>query len=1225
MENSTLPAPTFTEFKFRDIGRAPALLHRFTSTHLGGIEHSPSPSPPPEEHAGAPSPSVSISRPTLMQVLGTCSSDVDVAGVAASTSGDTIPGLALQPSPSITPEAVPSVPTSSIDNALLNTSEWQLRYPSSEPPKSDPHTTHPSSTPLPAPTTDAVRATSHDSESQAENSLATLIKLKDQLLSSLAFYTPPNPSTVFLLAKASCEQSSAALDAAQRAHTLAQQLLSSVQESVNVAQEALCAAERAHSLAEDATVAMEKLKTDNEPWKVLEETIRSEIASLDQWIMSEKSRLLAETRRLANSARNLDSGNNASRKTLFAPRATQLSRDFVNSFEPLPDSDVVMGSPDDHNVQLHHDEPVAPDDGLRRRQEIQCRLDEEMAAAEAKRVEDEVRDVALRKDEEERLKRVKDAELAARRAREEEEAEILRAREQRDKEKKQQAEDTEARRAAQKKERREAEEALANRSREVERRRALELKRHQDLLAEQKKQREEVQRAKMQYNRVQAARINAERAKGPSTDNVTSSPPPPHTSSAIQQSNGLPHPSASEAISMNAAPIILSSQPQVSSIPSSSLPMRRPATSPAPASTQIGSTGVQQIVDVALPVQAVKELPEKGNRQAHSGDVKLGTISTPSTDPPPSLIHTTSLGLRPRVPATSPVPSTLPPTDAIRMTHTFPSMPNSKVLSTASTIIDSHTGTFASQKPTSADKHSVPPIDHLPQTPLSPPDSETMVPCFSSDNGNVPIVKMEDMDELFHVQEANIRHIRERSRVDASQMARIEEVSRQSINTVSQPPKIADAVSVFSPPVQNSLPLNAVPVSTLPPSFGSIRTPDVLASQKIAAQMPVNPVESMPAAAPNPPTLFRKPQKGKASKASPADQISSQPSRGDQKASSKNESMPPTNPKVASAPINQKAPAKEQAPVAAASCPSPNAAPAAKPSTQKKTPTKPRSASPLTVQTDHGRATHIQSSYQSGPSTSRAPEPRGPSPMGPAGFPSDSGWHSARPVDENAAHERRSYESDRYPSSSHRRGCFSPAQDYPNESSSNSYDRRYDHYSPPPPPSPRGGFMSPMPRSLSPTPGMKRRREDSAFIRNRRQRQDVDPYSREPRLRARGVPPRPQTPPAAWNRDISPPSPPPTLVSRLGVNAGDPAVADYDYSAVTTYPSTYSYKTSRRPDSLPPRSSNDSKNPQLLGRLSNVFGKPPPSQPMRGRRGRGGNPKPCLAARIGNAGINDSY
>ncbi len=158
--------------------------------------------------------------------------------------------------------------------------------------------------------------------------------------------------------------------------------------------------------------------------------------------------------------------------------------------------------------------------------------------------------------------------------------------------------------------------------------------------------------------------------------------------------------------------------------------------------------------------------------------------------------------------------------------------------------------------------------------------------------------------------------------------------------------------------------------------------------------------------------------------------------------------------------------------------------------------------------------------------------------------------------------------------------------------------------------------MSPIARSPSPTLGMKRRRlEEPDFIRNCRQRQeDSDSYSREPMPRARGIPTRPQTPPAIWNRDISPP---PTLVSRLDINyARGNIAADSDYSAAPAHPYTHSYKASHRPDSPPP----------LLGRLSNVSGKPPPFQPLGGRRGRGGgNSKPRLVARIGDAGINDSY
>ncbi|KAK0242082.1 hypothetical protein EDD85DRAFT_427948 [Armillaria nabsnona] len=1232
MENLTLPAPTFTEFKFKDIGRPPALLHRFTSAHPGGIDPSPSPSPPPEQHSGASSPSVSRSRPTLMQVLGTGLSDADVAGAAASTSGDAIPGLTLQPSSGIVSSTTPSVTTLPVDNALSNASEWQLRYPSSEPPKSDPHT-HPSSTPLPAPATGAAPPASADLPLQAEHSLEALIKLKDQLLSSLASYTPSNPSAAFLLAKASREQSSAALDAAQRAHTLAQQSLNSVQECANVAQEALRAAERAHSLAEDTTAAIDKIKTDNEPWTVLEEVVRTELVSLTQWIEAEeKSRLLSETRRLANSARDLGASADAWGESPPPDRATQPSRGSINDFGPMHDNDIVMGSPNDlrHNVELPLEQvdniPVSDDD-LRRRQDIQRRLDEAMAAAEAKRLEDEARDMALRKDEEERLKRVMDAEAAARRAREEEEAEILQARQQRKKEKKQQAEEAEAHRAAQEKERREAEEALANRSREVERRHALELKRHQDLLAEQKKQREEVQRAKMQYNRVQAARIQAERAKGSSIDNaLISSAPPAPIKPAIPQSNELPHPSALEAVSMDAAtslPTIPSSQSQVSSpTPSSSLPARLPTSSLGDASAQNGSVGVQWTPVVAA-LQAPKQLSQKGTCRVLSGDVKLGTTSTPNTDPPASLIHAASLGLRSRVSDISPMPSTLPPVDTTRVTHA-PNQPDQKALSTSpSDIMSPHTGIFESQKQLSTDKHSLPPIDHLPQSHLSTPESEPMVP-YSSSDGNVPIIKMEETDGLLHVQEANLRHIRERSRIDVSQLAKTEEADRRNLNTVPRPLKVIHSTSPVPLPVRNIVPPNTMPTSTLPPAAGSIQTSNILAPQKDAAQMPVKSSQSTTSAATTSPAL---PRKAKALKASPANQTTSQPSQGNQNVSSNNQPKPQTGLKAPPPPVNQKAvPTKQQVQVrvAAVSRPVPNAPPAPKPPIQKKTPTKPRSASPPTGQIDRGRAIHSQSSYQSGSSTSRVTEPRGPSPMGPEGFPNESGWHNARPVDEDIAHERRSYDSDGYPSSSNRRSRYSSPQDYPNALSSRSYDKRHDHDSPSPSPVSRGGPMSPIARSPSPTLGMKRRwLEEPALIRNRRQRQeDSDSYSREPMPRARGIPSRPQTPPVTWNRDISPP---PTLVSRLDIKyARRNLAADSDYSAAPAHPSTRSYKASHRPDSPPPRIGGN-KN-RLLGRLGNVSGKPPPSQPLRGRRGRGGgNSKPRLAARIGDAGINDSY
>ncbi|PBK73617.1 hypothetical protein ARMSODRAFT_641823 [Armillaria solidipes] len=1226
MENLTLPTSAFTEFKFKDIGRPPALLHRFTSAHPGGIEPSPSPSPPPEQHSGTSSPSVSRSRPTLMQVLGTGLSDADVAGDAASTSGDAIPGVTLQPSSGIVSSTAPSVTTLPVDNALLNASEWQLRYPSSEPPKSDPYT-HPSSTPLPAPApaTGAAPPASADLPLQAEHSLETLIKLKDQLLSSLASYTPSNPSAAFLLAKASREQSSAALDAAQRAHTLAQQSLNSVQECANVAQEALRAAERAHSLAEDTTAAIDKIKTDNEPWTVLQDVVRTELASLTQWVEAEeKSRLLAETRRLANSARDLGAGADAWGENPPPDRATQPSRGSINDFGPMPDSDIVMDSPDDlrHNVELPHeqvDNTPVPDDDLRRRQDIQRRLDDAMAAAEAKRLEDEARDMAWRKDEEERLKRVMDAEAAARRAREEEEAEILQARQQREKEKKQRAEEAEAQRAAQEKERREAEEALANRSREVERRRALELKRHQDLLAEQKKQREEVQRAKVQYNRVQAARIQAERAKGSSIDNaLTSTAPPALIKPAIPQSNELPHPSPVETVSMDAAtsvPTIPSSQSQVSSpMPSSSLPARPPTSSLGHASVQNGSVGVQW-TPVEAALQAPKQLSQKGTCRVLSGDVKLGTTSTPNTDPSASSIHAASLGLRSRVSDTSPMPSTLPPVDTTGVTHA-PSQPDPKALSTSpSDIISPRTGIFESQKHLSTDKHSLPPIDHFPQSHLSTPESEPMVP-YSSSDGNVPIIKMEETDELLHVQEANLRHIRERSRIDVSQLAKTEEADRRNLNTVPRPLKGIHSTSPVPSPVRNILPPNTMPTSTLPPAAGSIQTSNILAPQKNA----VKPSQSTTAAATTSPAL---PRKAKAPKVSPANQITSQPSQENQNMSSNNQPKPQTGQKAPPPSVNQKAvPTKQQVQVrvAAVSRPVPNAPPAPKPSIQKKTPTKPRSASPPTGQVDHGRAIYSQSSYQSGSSTSRVTEPRGPSPMGPEGFPSESGWHNTRPVDEDIAHERRSYDSDGYPSSSNRRSRYSPPQDYPNAL----YDKRYDHYSPSPSPSSRGRPMSPIARSPSPTLGMKRRRrEEPAFIRNRCQRQeDSDSYSRESMPRARGIPSRPQTPPATWNRDVSPP---PTLVSRLDMDyARRNLAADSDNSAAPAYPSTRSYKASHRPDSPPPRVGG-SKN-RLLGRLSSVSGKPPPSQLLRSRRGRGGgNTKPRLAARIGDAGINDSY
>ncbi|KAK0225620.1 hypothetical protein IW262DRAFT_698992 [Armillaria fumosa] len=1227
MENLTLPTPSFTEFKFKDIGRPPALLHRFTSAHPGGIDSSPSPSPPPEQHSGASSPSVSRSRPTLMQVLGTGLNDAEVAGAAASTSGDTIAGLTLQPSSGIVSSTAPSVTTLPLDNPLLNSSEWQLRYPSFEPPKFDPHA-HPSSTPLPDSVTKAAPPASAGLLLQREHSLETLIKLKDQLLSSLASYTPSNPSAAFLLAKASHEQSSSALYAAQRAHTLAQQSLNSVQECANVAQEALRAAERAHSLAEDTTAAIETIKTDNESWTVLQEVVRTKLASLTRWIEAEeKSRLLAETRRLANSARDLRTGTDAWGDNLQPDRATQRSRGSINDFGPMPDSDIVMGSPDDlrQDVELPHkqvDNTPVPDDDVRRRQDIQRRLDEAMVAAEAKRLEDEARDLALRKDEEERLKRVMDAELAARRAREEEEAEIRQARQQREKEKKQQAEEAEAQRAAQEKERREAEEALANRSREVERRRALELKRHQDLLDEQKKQREEVQRAKAQYNRVQAARIQAERAKGSSTENASTSPSlPASIKLAIPQSNGLPHLSALELVSTDAATSVLtvpSSHSQVSSsMPLSSLSARPPTSSLGSASTQIENIGVQARVEAAIPVQAPQQLSQKGTCRALSGDVKLGPTSTHKTDTSASSFGTASLGLRPCVSETSPMPSALSPVD------TAPSQPDSKVLSTSPTnIISSRTSNFEFQKHLSTDKHSLPPIDHFPQSHLSTPEFEPMVPYSSSDNGNVPIIKMEETDELLHVQEANLRHIRERSRVDVSQMAKTEEADRRSLNTVPQPLKSIQSTSPVPSPGRNILPTSTMPASTLPPAAGSIQTSNIPTPQKNAAQIPVKPSQSTIATATNSPALPRKPKKAKASKLPPANQKPSQPSQGNQNASPNKQPKPQTGPKALSPSVNQKAvPTRQQVQlrVEAVSRPVPNAPPAPKPPNQKKIPTKPRSASPPTGQVDHGRAIYSQPSYQSGSSTSRVTEPRGPSPMGPEGFPSESGWYNARPVDEDIAHGRRSYDSDGYPSSSNRRSRYSTPQDYPSAPSSHSYDKRYDHYSPSPSPVSRGRPMSPIARSPSPTLGMKRRRrEELAFIRTRRQRQeDNDSYSRESISAARDIPSRPQTPSTTWNRKFSPP---PTLVSRLDMDYArrNPA----DYSAAPVHPSTRSYKAGHQPDSTPPRV--DGNKNHLLERLSNVSGKPP--QPLRARRGRGaGNSKPHLAARIGDAGINDSY
>ncbi|KAK0195124.1 hypothetical protein F5146DRAFT_272814 [Armillaria mellea] len=1230
MENLTRPAPAFTEFKFKDIGRPPALLHRFTSAHPGGIEPdpSPSPSPPPEKHSGASSPSGSISRPTLMQVLGTGLNDADVAGAAASTSGDTISGLTLQPSSGIVSSTAPSITTLPVGNALLDASEWQLRYPSSEPPKSDPYS-HPSSTPLRDAVTEAAPPASADLPLQGEHSLETLIKLKDQLLFSLASYIPSNPSAAFSLAKASREQSSAALDAAQWAHTLAQQSLNSVQECANVAQEALRAAERAHSLAEDTTAAIDKIKTDNEPWTVIQEAVRAELASLTQWIEAEeKSRLLAETRRLANSARDLRMGTDAWGDNPQPDRATQRSRGSVNDFRPMPDSDIVMDSPDDlrHNIELPHeqvDNTPAPDDDLRRRQNIQRRLDEAMIAAEAKRLEDEARDFALRKDEEERLKRVMDIELAARRAREEEEAEIRQARQQREKEKKQQAEEAEAQRAAQENERREAEEALANRSREVEKRRALELKRHQDLLDEQKKQREEVQRAKAQYNRVQAARIQAERAKGSSIENASSSlAPPASIKPAIPQSNEFPHPSALEAVSTNtttSVPTIPSSHPQVSSsMPLSSLPARPPTSLLEPASTQIGSIGVQTRVEAAIPVQAPQQLSQKGTCRVLSGDVKLGPTSTPNTDTSPS-IRAASLGLRSHVSEKSPISSTLQTVDTAKVARAT-SQPDPKVLSSPSDIISPHTSNFESQKHLSTDKHSLPPIDHFPQSHLSTPESEPMVPYSSSDNGNVPIIKLEETDELLHVQEANLRHIREQSRIKVSQMAKTE-ADRQSLNTVPQPPKGIHSTSPVPSPVHHIL-----PPTTLPPTASPVQTSNIPALQKNTAQIPMKPSQSTTAAATGSPALPRKPKKAKASKVPPASQKTSQPSQGNPNASPNKQ--PQTSPKTPPFSINQKAvPTKQQVQVRieAVSRPVLHVPPASKLPVQKKTPTKPRSGSPPTSQVDHGRAIYGQSSYQSGPSTSRVTEPRGPSPMGPEGFPSESGWYNTRPVDEDIAHERRSYDSDGYPSSSNRRSRYSPPQVYSKALSPRSYDKRCDHYSPSPSPVPRGRPMSPIARSPSPTLGTKRRwREEPAFIRNPRQRQeDSDSYSRESISAARDIPSRPQTPPATWNRKISPP---PTLVSRLDMDyARKNLAADSDYSAAPARPSTRSYKASHRPDSPPPRVGG-SKN-HLLGRLSNVSGKPPPSQPLRGRRGRGGGgySKPRLAARIGDTGINDSY
>ncbi|KAK0476705.1 hypothetical protein IW261DRAFT_1489688 [Armillaria novae-zelandiae] len=1152
MENLTLPTSSFTEFKFKDIGRPPALLHRFTSAHPGGIEQSPSPSPPPEQHSGASSPSASRSRPTLMQVLGTGPNDADVAGAAAYTSGDTIFGLTLQPSSGIASSTAPSVTTLPLDNAALDASEWQLRYPSFEPPKFDPHS-HPSSTPLPDSVTKAAPPASADLLLQGEHSLETLIKLKNQLLSSLASYTPSNPSAAFLLATASREQSSAALDAAQRAHTLAQQSLNSVQECANVAQEALRAAERANSLAEDATAAIEKIKTDNEPWTVLQEVVRAELASLTQWIEAEEN-----SRSLAETARDLRTGTDAWGDNPQPGRATQRSRGSRNDCGLMPDSDIVMGSPHDlrHNVDLPHEQvdnsPVRDDD-LRRQQDIRRRLDEAMVAAEAKRLEDEARDLALRKDEEERLKRVVDAELAAKRAREEEEAEIRQARQQREKEKKQQTEEAEAQRAAQEKERREAEEALANRSREVERRRALELKRHQDLLHEQKKQREEVQRAKAQYNRVQAARIQAERAKGSSIEIASISlAPPASIKPVIFQSNELPHLSALEAVSTNTTtsiPTVPSSQSQVSSsMPLSSLPTHPPTNSSGPASTQIGSVGGQTRVEAAIPVQAPQQLSQKGTCRVLSGDVKLGPTSTHSIDTSASSIRAVSLGLRSCVSETSSMPSTLPPVDTAKVARA-PSQPDSKVLSTSpSEIISPRKSNFESQKHLSADKHSLPPIDHFPQSHLSTPEFEPMVPYSSSDNGNVPIIKMEETDELLHVQEANLRHIRERSRIDVSQMAKTE-TDRRNLNTVPQPLKGIQSTSPVPSPVRNTLPSSTMPVSTLPRAAGSIQTSNIPAPQKNAAQIPVNHSQSITTTATNSPALPRKPKKAKVSK----------PSQGNQNA-------PQASPKAPPPSVNQNAVStKQQVQVRVETVSRP-------PPIQKKIPTKPRSASPPTGQVDHGRS-----------SISRVIEPL---------FASESGWYNARP--------RRSYDSDGYPR-------YSTPQDYPSVPSSRSYDQRYDHYSPPPSPVSRDRPMSPIARSPSPTLGMKRRRrEEPAFIRNHRQRQeDSDSYSH--------IPSQPQTPPATWNRKLSPP---PTRN----------LAADSDYSAAPAHSSTRSYKASHRPDS-PPSRAGGSKN-HLLERLSNVSGKPPPSQPLRGyaRRGRGGgNFKPRLAARIGDAGINDSY
>ncbi|KAK0505059.1 hypothetical protein EDD18DRAFT_323607 [Armillaria luteobubalina] len=1232
MENLTLSTPSFTEFKFKDIGRPPALLHRFTSAHLGGIDPSPSPSPPPEQHSGASSPSVSRSRPTLMQVLGTGPNDADVAGAAASTSSDTIAGPTLQPSSGKVSSSVPSVTTLPLDNALSNSSEWQLRYPSFEPPKFDPHS-HPSSMPLPDSVTKVTPPTSTELLLQGEHSLETLIKLKDQLLSSLASYTPSNPSAAFLLAKESHEQSSSALDAAQRAHILAQQSLNSVQECANVAQEALRAAERAHSLAEDTTAAIEKIKTDNEPWTALQEAVRIELASLTQWIEAEeKSRLLAEMRRLANSARDLRTSTDGWGDNPQPDRVTQRSRDSINDFGPMPDSDIVMGSPDDlrQDVDLPHrqvDNTPVPDDDVRRRQDIQRRLDEAIVAAEAKRLEDEARDMALRKDEEERLKRVMDAELAARRAREEEEAEIQQARQQREKEKKQQAEEAGAQRALQEKERREAEEALANRSREVERRRALELKRHQDLLDDQKKQREEVQRAKAQYNRLQAARIQAERAKDSSTENASISPAPPASiKSAIPQSNGLPHLSALESVSTDAAtsvPTVPSSYSQVSSsMPLSSLSACPPTSPLGPVSTLIGSVGVQAHGEAAMPVQVPQQVYQKGTSRVLSGDVKLGPTSTHKTDPSASLIRTASLGLRSRVSETSLMPSTLPPAD------TAPRQADSKVLSTSlSNITSPRTGNFESQKHLSTDKHSLPPIDHFPQSHLSTPEFEPMVPYSSSDNGNVPIIKMEETDELLHVQEANLRHIRERSRVDVSQMTKTEEADCRSLNTVPQSLKGIPSTSPVPSHVRNALPSRNMPASTLLPAAGSVRTSNIPAPQKNAVQILVKPSQSTIATVTSSPAL---PKKAKASKVPPANQKTSQPSQGNQNASPNKQPQPQTDTKAPAPSVNQKAvPTKQQVQVCieAVSRSVPNAPPGPKPPVQKKIPTKPRSASPPTGQVDHGRAAYSQSSYQSGSLTSRVTEPRGPSPMGPEGFPSESGWYNTRSVDEDISHGRRSYDSDGHLSSSNRRSRYSTPQDYPSAPSSHSYDRRCDHYSPSPSPVSRGRPMSPIARSPSPTLGMKRRREEPAFIRTRRQRQeDNDSYSHKSISAARDIPPRPQTPPATWNRKISPP---PTLVSRLDMDYArrNPAV-DSDYSAAPAHPSTRSYKASHQPDTTPPRVGG-SKN-HLLERLSNVSGKPPPSQPLRGGRGRGrgrggGNSKPRLAARIGDAGINDSY